>query len=78
MLKQAQDAGIDMTGKVVQLDNHGSISCSKAFYEQLQPKVCLWPCVRSTWDNNGDLRSFLTTHGANAQYSAVSQNIEFH
>lgn len=78
VLKQAQDAGIDMTGKVVQLDNHGSISCSKAFYEQLQPKVCLWPCVRSTWDNSGDLRSFLTAHGATAQYSAVSQNIEFH
>lgn len=78
VLKQAQDAGIDMTGKVVQLDNHGSISCSKAFYEQLQPKACLWPCVRSTWDNSGDLRSFLTAHGATAQYSAVSQNIEFH
>ena len=78
VLKQAQDAGIDMTGKVVQLDNHGNISCSKAFYEQLQPKACLWPCVRSTWDNNGDLRSFLTAHGANVQYSAVSQNIEFH
>ena len=78
VLKQAQDAGIDMTGRVVQLANHGSSSCSRAFYEQLQPKVCLWPCVRTTWENNAELRTFLYGVGAQAQYSSVSENIEFY
>ena len=78
VLRQAQDAGVDITGKAVQVDNHGGIACSRAFYEQLQPKVCLWPCVRGTWENNAELRTFLYGVGVWTQYSSVSENIEFH
>ena len=78
VLRQAQDAGVDITGKAVQVDNHGGIACSRAFYEQLQPKVCLWPCVRSAWENNAELRTFLYGVGVWTQYSSVSENIEFH
>ena len=78
VLRQAQDAGVDITGKVVQVDNHGAIACSRAFYEQLQPKVCLWPCVRGTWEKNAELRTFLYGVGVWTQYSSVSENIEFH
>lgn len=74
VLKQAQDGGLSLKGKIVQIAGG-----SKAFYENLAPSVCLWPVTKQeTWDNNSELRAFLTEKGAAGHYSALHGSYEFY
>ena len=45
-------SGEKLRADYVQMAHHGQNGVSKAFYEVVQPKYCLWPTPRWLWDND--------------------------
>lgn len=41
----------DIRAEVVQMAHHGQQGVTKAFYEAVAPRVCLWPTPDWLWDN---------------------------
>lgn len=37
---------------IVQMSHHGQDGATKELYEQIQPKICLWPTPEWLWNNN--------------------------
>ena len=42
----------DIRAEVVQMAHHGQQGVTKAFYEAVAPRVCLWPTPDWLWDND--------------------------
>jgi len=38
---------------IVQMAHHGQGGISKAVYDHIRPKLCLWPTMRWLWENDG-------------------------
>lgn len=90
--KVASEKKIKLQDSVVQMAHHGNSGPSKAAYEWLKPKACLWPATNWLWNNmnrqtliprtghweNMELCQFLVSIGCDKHYTAVDGNYEFH
>lgn len=89
-IEVAKEKGITIRGSVVQMAHHGNSGVSKAVYEWLQPKACLWPCTNWLWQNmdrttlipgtgnweTKEIYDFLMAKGYSAHYTAVDGTYE--
>lgn len=81
----AKEKGITLQGSVIQMAHHGNSGTSKALYEWLEPKACLWPCTNWLWQNmdrttlipgtgnweTKEIYQFLMAKGYTTHYTAV-------
>lgn len=42
----------DLQAEVIQMAHHGQQGVTKAFYEAVAPRICLWPTPDWLWDND--------------------------
>lgn len=90
-IEVAKSKGITIQGSVVQMAHHGNSGASKAVYEWLEPKACLWPCTNWLWQNmdrttlipgtgnweTKEIYEFLMEKGYTTHYTAVDGIYEF-
>lgn len=88
--KQMDASGVDYKGAVVQMAHHGNSGISRAFYDELQPAACIWPCTDWLWENyrqgtketkiweNTELYQYLMSRGVDKHYIAAYGNYEFY
>ncbi|NMA94961.1 MAG: MBL fold metallo-hydrolase, partial [Clostridiales bacterium] len=48
----ADKHGIKLKSDIVQMSHHGQRGVSRRVYELIRPEICLWPTIRSVWEND--------------------------